>query len=314
MSISSQIVRMGKSVASSVATSAERFVRLFPYITASINQAGAATKLSQLLLLDRYLDIRRGVAAPKSFRDVEFRAYSQNGEDGILLYIFGIIGFETRRSVEICAGDGIECNSANLIVNHGWDALLFDGDPLRIKRGQSFYGKGYVSGSSRDTFTWPPKLINAWITAENVNDLIRDNGFTGKIDLLSIDVDGMDYWIWSAIEVVQPRVVVVECNILWGSERSVTVPYNPQFRTQYGPYGSDYSGASLAAMVKLGRAKGYRFVGCEKYGFNAFFVREELAGELLPEANLADCLNHPFAKFAAQSRLPNAIGREWVEI
>ena len=103
-----------------------------------------------------------------SFEDTEFRAFSQNGEDGILLYVFSLIGMGGRRCVEICAGDGIECNTANLIVNHGWNGLLFDGDKRLIERGRAYYARlgGYV--------LLPPRLVNAWITRDNINELIKN--------------------------------------------------------------------------------------------------------------------------------------------
>ncbi len=308
MSLSSRVRRAVKQIAFALTLPAERLVRLFPSLAVNLDLAGTNSKLSQLLLLRQYTAIQKGLAAPMGFREVEFRAYSQNSEDGILLYILGVIGFESRRSVEICAGDGIECNTANLIVNHGFEGLLFDGDSLRIKRGRAFYR------NCRDTFSWPPKFVNAWVTAENVNALIQSEGFTGDIDVLSIDVDGMDYWIWRAIDVVRPRVVVVECCLHWGPERSVTVPYDPHFQAQYGPYGADYAGASMAAMVKLGRVKGYRLIGCEKYGFNAFFLRDDLAQEIFPEINPAECFSHPLAEFGMQCRHPKVAAKEWVEV
>jgi hypothetical protein len=307
MKLSGRINRSAKQIAFAVTLPSERLIRLFPWINKSVDLAASSSRISQLILLQRYASIGRGSEPPICLRDVEFRAYSQNSEDGILLYIFGIIGFGSRRSVEICAGDGIECNSANLIINHGWDGLLIDGDPLRLKRGRSFYR------NCRDTFVSPPRLVNAWVTAENVNTLMIEHGFTGDIDLLSIDLDGMDYWIWRALEVVRPRVVVVECNLLWGPERAMTVPYDPQFGA-YSSRGANYFGASLSAMVKLSKAKGYRLIGCEKLGFNAFFLREDLANELFPSVSSADCFTHPYAKFAMRHRLPNITSKEWIEV
>jgi hypothetical protein len=157
-------------------------------------------------------------------------------------------------------------------------------------------------------------MVNAWVTSENVNELVGASGFSGDIDLLTIDVDGMDYWIWRALDVVRPRVVIVECNLLWGPERSVTVPYNPGFTATYGPYGADYGGASMAAMVRLGKQKGYRLVGSEKYGFNAFFVREDVEPELLPEISPAECFGHPRVQFGMDHRFTNIAEKVWVEV
>jgi hypothetical protein len=240
--------------------------------------------------------------------EVEFRNYSQNGEDGILWYIFSLLGTVNKRCVEICAGDGIECNSANLIINHGWTGLLFDGDEGHIKKGREYYGK------HPDTFIYPPKLVQVWITVENVNQIITSNGFNGEIDLLSLDLDGVDYWIWNAIEAISPRVVVAETQAIWGCESSVTVPYRPDFKTEcFNGFGI-YSGASLPAFVKLGKKKGYRLVGCQRYGFNAFFVRDDVGQDIFPEIAAASCFSHPFAVWAHDELLPNVRNCEWQQV
>jgi hypothetical protein len=244
--------------------------------------SSADPQIAQVLLRLQYREIaRRGTDLP-DFADVEFRCYSQNGEDGILLYIFSLIGSSNRRVVEICAGDGIECNAANLIVNHGWQGLLFDGSEEQLARGKEFYA------SCRNTWVSPPTLLQSWVTAENVDGLVSAAGFGGPIDLLSVDVDGNDYWIWKALNVVNPRVVVLEFNALCGPEKSVTISYDPDFRLDLSvqPY---RCGASLPAFVKLARAKGYRLVGVQSLGFNAFFVRNDVGEALLPERSVHEC-------------------------
>jgi len=146
--------------------------------------------------------------APYRSSKTSFRCHSQNGEDGILLHIFPLLGTTNRRVIEICAGDGIECNSANLIINHGWRGLLVEGDAEQVARGTAFYG------SCRTTWAAPPLWVNRWVTAENVSGLVADNGFGGPVDLLSLDIDGNDYWIWQAVGCVNPRVVGVRAEAL----------------------------------------------------------------------------------------------------
>ena len=238
----------------------------------------------QLRLHYRWL-ARQGRDQLPPFADVEFRCFSQNGEDGILLYLFSLIGAETRTAVEICAGDGIECNAANLIVNHGWQGLLFDGDREQVARGKAFYA------ACRTTWVSPPTVVDAWITAENVNALVGAHGASGPVDLLSLDIDGNDYWIWKALDCIQPRVVVLEFNGSCGPERSVAMAYDPDYRLDLAapPY---RCGASLPAFVKLGRAKGYRLVGVQSLGFNAFFVRDGVGEDLLPEVSPRECYRH----------------------
>ena len=268
----------------------------------------AASKVGQLLLAQRYRELHRHGGSIPSFAEVEFRAFSQNGEDGILLYLFSLLGTTNRRAVEICAGDGIQCNSANLIVNHGWHALLFDGNPDRIARGTAFYAK------HPDTYSFPPRLAHAWITRENVNQLVSDQGFVGEIDLLSLDLDGIDYWVWEALDVIQPRVVVAEIQCIWGAERAVTVPYSPSFRTEHVNGFGIYSGASLPAFVKLAGRKGYRLVGVQQLGFNAFFVRNDVGEDLLTSATSATCLDKPFVHWARAQFLPLVKDMPWEQV
>jgi hypothetical protein len=113
--------------------------------------------------------------------------------------------------------------------------MLFDGVEANVARGRQIFA------SHPDTLHYPPRFVHAWITAENVDSLIGGNGFRGEIDLLSLDIDGVDYWLWNAIEVVSPRVVIAEVQTIWGSERSVTVPY-PDFRA--GFFGASASTAA----------------------------------------------------------------------
>ncbi len=241
-----------------------------------------ASQSTQVMLTMLYKDrVERGGPLP-TFDEVEFRVHSQNGEDGILLYIFALLGNPTKRCVEICAGDGIECNTANLIVNHGWRGFLIDGRESNIQTAKEFYG------ADRSTLWFPPAIKLAWVTAENVNDLLKKRGFTGQVDLLSLDLDGIDYWIWKALDVVSPRVVVTEFNWGWGPDESVTVPYDPAFRID-----KQYFGASLAAYAKLAREKGYRLVGCQRWGFNAFFVQSGVGEDVLPEVSPAECFDTP---------------------
>jgi hypothetical protein len=237
-------------------------------------------QLTQVLLRQQYRDLAdRGGPLPR-LADVEFRCNSQNGADGILLYIFSLIGVTNCKVLEICAGDGIECNAANLILNHSFRGLLFDGNAERIERGRAFYAAHPNSCIS------PPRLVADWITAESINDQVAAHGFAGDIDLLSLDLDGNDYWIWKALTVVRPRVVVLEFNASCGPEVAATMSYKPDYRLDHTktPY---RSGASLSAFIKLGRAKGYRLIGVEQLCFNAFFVREVIGAHLLPEVTAA---------------------------
>jgi len=147
-----------------------------------------------------------------------------------------------------------------------------------------------------------------------LNSLLRSSGFIGNVDLLSIDVDGNDLHFWRAIDVIHPRVVVIEVNSLWGPTRSVTTPYADDFKAEFTSHGSDYAGASLMALVAVGKEKGYRLVGVNAISTNAFFVRNDIQHDWLPEVDAKDCFDHPRAKFSQEKRLPNVVDRDWEEI
>jgi len=209
----------------------------------------------------------------------EFRLRSQGGEDGILHHIFECVGVTNRTFVEFGIQAGRECNAAHLALSEGWHGLFIEGDRRLAAWAQEYYER--MLGPDADRI----KVGCAFLTVENVNSVLSENGMTGPIDLLSIDLDGNDYWIWEAVAAVTPRVVVIEYNAVFGAERALTIPYDPRFRWS----GSDnYFGASLAALTKLGGRKGYALVGCGSNGVNAFFVQRGLAGGGLREVPVSD--------------------------
>jgi hypothetical protein len=235
---------------------------------------------AQRLLTAQYRhQLLTGAPLPE-LQETEATFFSQNGEDGVLLFLFAVLGHGDRLAAEICAGDGIECCSANLVVNHGWHALLVDGDDANLERGRSFYAH------SRHQWYDPPVLQRAWITAENVVGILSDAGFGDPLDLLVVDIDGMDFWVWKALGHLRPRVVVTEVNPGLGDER-VTLAYDPEFTR---PAEVPFASTSLPAMVALGKELGYRFVGTERFGINAFFVREDLAPHQLPAITPSEAL------------------------
>jgi len=243
--------------------------------------------VAQKLLMQQYrvLAAHGGGHLP-SLEDVGFRIYSQFEEDGILLYLFSLIPPDNRRCVEICAGDGRECMTTNLIVNHGWWGYLFDGDEKNVRNGQRFFA------NQQETFLHPPRFTRAWITAENVNEHLCAAGVSGVVDLLSLDMDGMDYWVWKAVTAIKPRVVVCETNNLIPAGRALTVPYAREFVAT----ADGFCGASLEAMCRLGKSKGYRLIGTHRFGFNAFFMASGVGEDLFPEVEPSSCLTDPYTE------------------
>lgn len=271
--------------------------------------ARGLAQATQLQLAWTYRRLVADKAPLPSFDDVEFRAFSQNGEDGILLLLFSVLGTTDKRAIELGAADGIECNSANLVINHGWQALLVDGDPVRIEAGRAFYRQ------HRSTWIWPPRLVHAWLSAETVNDLVIGQGFDGDLDLLSLDLDGMDYWVWKATTSIRPRLIVVEYQTAWGPDERKVVVYDPAFRVKQTATGACYAaGASLAALAALGRQKGYRLVGVQRYGFNAFFLRHDVGVDLYPEVSPATCFWHPHAQRILREDRKALANYDWVTV
>ena len=267
--------------------------------------------VSQLLLRNTYKSMLDSGGSLPRLSDVGFKVYSQTDEDGILLYIFSLVGEANKKCVEICAGNGIECNTANLIINHGWSGLLIDGNSSLVEQGQEFYR------THKNTSVYPPTFVCAWITRNNINTILHESGFDGEVDLLSIDVDGVDYWLWDAIDAITPRVVVVEYQDIIGPEKALTVPYSDDFNAYQYPTTRgmpNFCGASLPAFVKLAKKKGYRLVGCNQYGYNAFFMQTNLGEEYLPEIPIHECFKHPKVLWGMRERFPIVKDFPWVEV
>lgn len=172
--------------------------------------------------------------------------YSQNGETAILRRIFELVGETNRFAVEFGAGDGFSLSNTRGFVQTGWTSRMFD-----LQAAADVHAER--------------------ITSENVDDVFDKYDVPARFDLLSIDVDGNDYWIWRALSRHRPRVVVIEFNGLFGSDTLATVPNEPE--RVYAD--TDYYGASFGLLVALGRAKGYEPV-LSHHGVNLFFVSREL--------------------------------------
>jgi hypothetical protein len=265
---------------------------------------GQAGPVAQKALMQQYrLLAAQGKQYLPPLNDVGFRAYSQFEEDGILLYLFSLIAPRNRTCVEICAGNGRQCMATNLILNHGWWGYLFDGNENNVRDGRRFFA------NSQDTFLHPPTFTHAWITAENVNEQLVSAGVQGPVDLLSLDIDGMDYWVWKAIEVIQPTVLVCETHNVVPPGLSLTVPYDPAFVND----SEDYRGVSLEAMCRLSREKGYRLVGAHRFGFNAFFVKNGVGEEFFPEIAASACVGDAFSE-KRRADWPKVASRPWHEV
>ncbi len=250
------------------------------------NRFYPSTQIGQRQLFHYYQDCKRNGTLPK-LKDTGFRVFSQFEEDGLLLFIFSVIGMTDKTFVEIGSDDGINSNSANLVFNFGWHGLFIDGNKMSINRGRKFFSK------YPHPWTYSPKFACSLVTRENINQIISGEGFSGEIGLLSIDIDGNDYWVWDALDVVQPQVVIIETHNDFGFE-DIVVPYDPAYF--YPGKHPMYHGASPVAMTKLAKHKGYRLVGANELGFNFIFVKNGLVDELIPEVRVESVLQHPSVK------------------
>lgn len=205
------------------------------------------------------------------------KKYSQNNEDRIINSIFEKIGVTNKTFVEFGVGNPpkYQCNSTNLVVNYGWNGLMLDSGLDCV---------GMSQGIFKDK---PVSFEKTIVTVTNINKLIGKYINSKTIDMLSIDIDYNDYWLWESIDIVTPSVVVIEYNASIGPYLSFTVPYNET--SWFHEYGSGhigrlqpklYHGASLSALNKLANRKGYFLVKCDPSGINAFFVNNDFIGKI----------------------------------
>ena len=202
------------------------------------------------------------------FQDAEFKVFSQWGEDGLIQYLIGRVPIETPTFVELGVQDYSESNTRFLLCNDAWGGLILDAGTDHLR---------FVADRGLD-WRYDLRARSAFVTRENVNEIISDAGFRGDVGLLSIDIDGNDYWILDAIRIISPRILVVEYQSTFGPDHAITVPYRSDFRRERAHASHLYYGASLRAICDLAAHKGYVFVGCNSAGANAFFVRKDVAG------------------------------------
>lgn len=203
---------------------------------------------------------------PKRLGHYEYRVYSQNGEDGIIAEILRRIGATNRFFVEFGSGDGDENNTV-LLLSQGWTGVWMDGDHEAIQAAELHFSSEVKAGRL--------KIKETFITAENIQALFRQLGVPPEFDVLSIDIDRNDYYVWRKIEAYRPRTVVIEYNPLFPPALAWVIPYDPKATWD----GSSHTSASLKALEELGSSKGYKLVGCSLAGVNAFFVRADLVGD-----------------------------------
>jgi hypothetical protein len=200
-------------------------------------------------------------------RGCEYQAFSQAGDDGIIQHLVRVVPISERTFVEFGVQNYLESNTRFLLMKDNWSGLILDGSQKNIDfiQSDSIYSRHALQAEC------------AFVTTANINQILENHAPSSKaIGLLSIDIDGNDYWIWKAIHSAEPAIVVTEYNFRFGPSRAVTVPYDENFVRARAHYSNIYYGASLKALWILAREKGYDLVCCNSYGNNAFWVRKDL--------------------------------------
>ena len=213
---------------------------------------------------------------PENWDEFGFKVFSQSNEDGLIQFLISQMTVPNKTFIEFGVEDYTECNTKFLLLHNNWSGLIMDGSKENMQklRSSSIYWRHDI------------KAVDVFITKENINKLIMDRGFQEEVGILSIDIDGNDYWVWEEINCIKPYIVICEYNPIYGSEVSVSVPYKADFYRTDAHYSNLYWGASLGAYVHLGKKKGYKLVCLNKMGHNAFFVREDIECAL-PEVSIA---------------------------
>jgi hypothetical protein len=225
-----------------------------------------AAAIAQLDDTRRALLATERLADPRRLAGYGYRVHSQTDEDGILREIFRRIGDGNRTFVELGASDGIE-NNTRFLLDQGWRGGWVEGSARNAEAARKLFANAVVQKRLA--------VAQAFLTVKNVDETVKRVAPVGgrELDLLSIDLDGNDYYLLEAIKCVTPRVIVAEYNAKWPADVAWTIEYNEAHTWD----GTDYFGASLKAFETLLGLRGYKLVGCNLAGTNAFFVREDVA-------------------------------------
>ena len=233
-------------------------------------------------LVRRAYLVDEDVPHPMAIGIHRFRLRSQHEEDGITLALLRAAEVRHRTFVDIgCGGNG--GNSGVLAYELGWSGLMVDANPKSV-------------AASARLFSVNPgvRVVKSRLASATIDQFLIKHGAAGEVDFMSIDIDSFDYWLWHAITACSPRVLVMEYNGLFGRDRAVTVPDAP--RPPVAPKG--YGGASLTALERLSRAKGYGLILCEDAGVNAFFLRDDVAPDI-PRLTAAQAFRPQLAGYDA---------------
>lgn len=196
----------------------------------------------------------------------EFSAFSQNGEDGIIDYLTGKILHPNKYFIEIGTSNGLANNTAYLAFVKKYCGIMVEGNKLHSR----------LSGIIYNIFNKGVRTVNSFVTKDNIQDLLNES-ITLSPDVFSLDIDGNDYYLAESIlkSNLRPKIFVVEYNANYGPDRSVTIPYTPNFDYSTAHWSRLYFGVSISAWKKLFNRFDYDFLTVESNGINAFFILRE---------------------------------------
>lgn len=195
----------------------------------------------------------------------EFKVFSQWGDDGIIQFLVDYLEPENHLFIEFGVENYEEANSRLLMINNCWKGLVMDSS------------QEHINHIRKSDVYWKYQLeaMPAFVNRNNINNLLQTYLKGSQADLMIIDIDGNDYWIWDAIDVTNPTIVIVEYNSIFGCDRAITIPYKDDFFRTLSHYSNLYYGASLPALFHLAQQKGYQLIACNSNGNNAYFVRAD---------------------------------------
>ena len=227
----------------------------------------------------------------KNLSEIEFQVFSQWGEDGIIDWIINKFPNIPKSFLEIGTQDYKESNTRFLLINKNWDGFLIEGDDNEVKKIKS------------QRIYWKHKLTikSEFVTKENINSVVKKLNVPKKIGLLSLDIDGVDYWVLKKLSVLEPSIIICEYNSLYGLNKPITVPYKTDFDRSKEHYSNLYYGASIQAFIELMKSKQYFLLGTNSAGNNAFFMKNKF----LKEANKAIVEKKIFTSKFRESRNKN---------
>lgn len=255
----------------------------FSKIAQKIKQAITNTANLPTILETQFLQTGRLLAEAvkhkgeiTSLSEVEFKVFSQWGDDGIIQWLIHNLDIPNKTFIEFGVENYRESNTRFLMMNDNWSGMVIDGSALNIKQ------------IVESEYFWKYELFAkaAFIDKENINLLLSECKFNEEVGILHIDLDGNDYWIWKEITTIKPILVILEYNSVFGIEKSITIPYEKSFRRTEAHHSNLYFGASLRALHELSMQKGYAFIGCNSAGNNSYFVRKDRLNPKIKEISL----------------------------